>query len=256
LKLLGDTEVGIYAVAMKLLLFPLRSINAVLGRVLFPLFAKIQADDVRFRSAYLKIVASVATFAFPCVVGIAVVASPLIASLFPEEWSGIAPLLAALAVVGLAQSVISPVGNIYMAKGRTDLQFYWGIFSGICAVGAFGIGVQWGALGVAWSYALVAALLFAPGAIIPLRLIGTSFRSFLGALARPALATALMGVSVLLAAELSHEVVSPPVDLCYRVAIGVLSYVLFSRLCNMELLRQLQDLTSSLPRFRRSQRSQ
>ena len=242
LKVLGETEVGVYAVAMKLLLFPLRGIHMVLGRVLFPLFARIQGDDVRLRSAYLKVVASVATFAFPCVVGIATVASPLVSSLFPEEWRGIAPILCALAVVGLAQSVISPVGNIYMAKARTDLQFYWGIFSGICAVGAFWVGVQWGALGVAWSYAVVSVLLFVPGAIIPLRLIRTSFASFLGVLARPALATALMGVSVLLAAELSREVASPPLDLACRVAIGVLSYVLFSRLCNMQLLRQIQAL--------------
>ena len=90
----------------------------------------------------------------------------------------------------------SPVGNIYLARARTDLMLLWGLISGALLVTAFVVGLQWGTVGVARAYALASGLLLAPGLIWPLRLIETPMRDLLAALWRPALAALLMGLVV------------------------------------------------------------
>ncbi len=231
-KLLGRTELGYYALACRMLLVPLQSVNTVISRVMFPLYSRIQNDQARFANAWLKVTGVTAMLMFPCLGGLFVVREPLVLGLFGEAWSPMLPVLAALAVVGMAQSVVTSVSLIYQAKNRTGLMLCWGVFAGICVVAAFVVGLRWGVAGVAQSFAVVAVLLAVPGLYIPLRLIGVPLRKLGKVLWRPALVTALMMLCTWLVGQQLPPFLPALSALLVMIIVGALSYLAFSRWLN------------------------
>jgi len=176
-RYLGATALGYYSLAYRLMLYPLQNVSWVLGRVLFPAFAQIQHDNPRFRQAYLRVCAIIAAITFPLMLGMLVTAEPLVAAVLGSKWMPIVPLLMILALVGALQSVGTTVGHIYMAKGRTDWMFRWGLGAGALAVASFVAGLPWGITGVATAYAIASFVLAYPNFAIPFRLIDLRVRA-------------------------------------------------------------------------------
>jgi PST family polysaccharide transporter len=153
-RYLGTTQLGYYQFAYNLMLFPVQNIAHQLGRVTFPALVQMQDDNARFRRAYLRSCAVVATVTFPMMMGLLAVAGPFVATLLGPQWSEVAPIITVLACVGMMQSVVATVGQIYVSKGRTDLLFRTAVVSNLFILPAFVIGLRWGALGVAVAYAI------------------------------------------------------------------------------------------------------
>ena len=192
-RVLGSVPLGFDQMAYNLMLTPIQNISSVIASVLFPAFARIQSDNERFRSAYVRACMLTALITFPVMAGLGVVADPLIRAILGSKWIPTIPIFEVLSVVGLLQSVQTTVGIIYQAKGRTDWMFRWSLFTlGSCVL-AFVVGVHYGILGVAVAYALANWLLLAvPGFVIPFRLIGLRFTTFASALLPQLLVTAGM----------------------------------------------------------------
>jgi O-antigen/teichoic acid export membrane protein len=170
-RYLGTTALGYYSLAYRLILYPLQNVSGVLGRVLFPAFTQMQDNDDRFRRVYLRVCATISVVTFPMMLGLLVISQPLVEVFFGSRWMPVATLLMVLVPVGMVQSIGSTVGHIYTAKGRTDWMFRWGIVTGLSVVSFFVVGLRWGVVGVAVSYALWSALVTYPSFSIPFKLI-------------------------------------------------------------------------------------
>jgi PST family polysaccharide transporter len=201
-RYLGAVELGYYTLAYRLMLYPLQNVSAVVGRVLFPLFARLRDDDVRFRAAFRKAAAGVALLTFPLMLGLLALAEPFVFVVFGPAWQPVVLLLQILAPVGMAQSVVALVGPVYQAKGRTDWMFRWGFVAGTLFILSFVAGLRWGVVGVATAYAAVFWVLAYPALAIPLRLIDLHVQEVAAELCRPLLCGMLM-LLVLLAAKLT-----------------------------------------------------
>ncbi|MBV9081672.1 MAG: MOP flippase family protein [Acidobacteriaceae bacterium] len=178
-RVLGTVPLGFYQMAYNMMLTPLQNISSVIAQVLFPAFSRIQDDDERFRSAYVRACMLTGLLTFPVMAGLAVVANPLVRALLGTKWLGTIPIFEILAPVGLVQSVMTTVGIIYQAKARTDLMFRWSLVTLVTVVTAFLIGVRFGAAGVAAAYAIAfLGVLTYPSFAIPFRLIGLRVRDF------------------------------------------------------------------------------
>ena len=189
----GQAELGSYQMAYNLMLTPLSNISSVIAQITFPAFSRIQADNQRFRSAYVRQSMMVALLTFPLMAGMGILAEPLIRAVLGAKWVGAIPIFQILAPVGLVQSVVTLVGQIYTAKARTDLMFRWGVASSVVLVLAFVGGVRYGAVGVAFAYALVYLLIVSyPTLRIPFRLIGLKVQDFVMALMPQSITTAAM----------------------------------------------------------------
>lgn len=240
-RFLGAAPLGIYMLAYRIMLYPLQSITTVISRVMFPAYSKLQDDNARFCSAYLRTAATIAFVTFPMMIGLWVVAEPFVLSIFGLKWAQAIPLIKILAVVGMVQSIGATAGAIYQAKGRTDIMFRWGVGSGLLCVVGFGVGLRWGVLGVAASYAIVTLLLTIPSFAIPFRFIGLRLVPFAAALARPLVASLLMAVVVLAV----HSVLMgwPSLAaLLVLVAAGAIAYVAATWIVNRGQLRQVLAL--------------
>ena len=176
---LGSIPLGYYQMAYNLMLTPIQNISSVISGVLFPAFARIQDDNERFRHAYVRACMLTALITFPVMAGLGIVADPLIRAMLGKQWVATIPIFQILSVVGLIQSVQTTVGIIYQAKGRTDWMFRWSLLVLAVTLTAFLIGVQFGAVGVAWGYALCFVfILMVPGFWFPFRLIDLSILEF------------------------------------------------------------------------------
>lgn len=232
-RFLGASALGQYQFAYTLMLFPLQNITWALGNVLFSAFATIQDDNARFRSGYLKATRLIALITFPVMLGMMATAGPLVRTVLGERWLPVIPIVIILAPVGLVQSVTSTVGQIYMAKGRTDLQFRWAIISGVVILPAMAVGLRWGTSGVAAMYTIATLLLSYPLLTLALPLIDLKISTFVASL-WPCLWPSMVMAAVVALVRMSLEQTGLLVGIVFLISVltGIVVYVgvlLFAR---------------------------
>jgi len=145
-KLFSATDLGIFSRANQLQSFPSSALGMIVGRVTFPVFAKVQHDPPILKLGLRKTLTILAFLIFPIMVGIAAVAKPLILVLLTDKWAATIPYLKLLSVVGILFPLEWIRQQAIQAVGRPDLSlrveiikklalfisiavmWYWGIF--------------------------------------------------------------------------------------------------------------------------------
>jgi O-antigen/teichoic acid export membrane protein len=242
-KVLGVQALGYYTLAYRLMLYPLQSMAAVIGRVLFPVFSRLQQDDARLRSAYLQVVAAIALITFPVMMGTWVLAETFIIGVFGEPWRATILPLVILSPVGLIQSIGTTVGTIYLCKGRTDWMFRWGGFAGILFMISFVIGLRWGIVGVATGYAIANLLLIYPNFAIPFSLIQLKMIDLVFVLWRPLLCSIIMSAVILTMKLVLPTGLATLSKLGVLMFIGIVTYLFATRWISKSQIQQLLSLT-------------
>jgi len=227
-RYLGAQDLGYYTLAYKILLFPVQNLSAVIGRVSFPAMASIQNDNPRIANAYLHINKAIAMISFPLMLGVMALADPFVKTAFGEQWQPMIILIQILAPVGLMQSIISPVGQIYLSKGRADLMFQLVIISGLLTILSFVIGLQWGIVGVSVAYAVITFALAYVELYIPFRLIDLKVLTLSKVCARPFVNSIIMFVLMITLNSILPQYKLGIVNLMIAVLFGGTIYVLLS----------------------------
>lgn len=224
-KFLGAYQLGIYARAYQLMLFPITNLTTVVGQVIFPALAQIQSDIPRFRRSYVSATCMIALISFPLMTGIAVLSEPLILVTLGSKWVEVIPVLKLLSFVGLLQSIVHPVGWIFNSLGKTKASFHLSILLAPAFIIAIGIGLRFGVLGVASGYAAWALVDGFLSIRIGGKYIGLTVSSVLMGVARIALMSAIMGI-IVFSLDLSVFHVWPPTARLFAgTSVGVTSYV-------------------------------
>lgn len=235
-RFLGAEALGFYSLAYRIVLFPIRNVSGALGRVMFPAMAAVQENDARLRTMYLNMVSAIALVTFPMMLGVLATAEPLVALLLGAAWQPIVPLVMIFAALGAIQSIVSSLGSIYLAKGRSDLLMWWGVVASSVTVASFVVGLRWGMVGVAGAYAAASVLLTLFSFFVPFRLVGLDGRSFFAVLWRPFAASILMLISVLVVQGYLGPGLTPAIQLGTLVATGAGVYLAMSWWINRERL--------------------
>lgn len=239
-RFLGATDLGYYSMAYRLMLWPLQNISGVVGRALFPLFSRLQADMGRLAGAYVRATAAVTLITAPLMFGFFVLREPFVAVALGERWQPVADILAWLVPVGLLQSIGTSVGTLYLATGRTDVMFKWGIWAGLLVIPAFVIGLQWGITGMAAAYAVASVLLFWPSLTIPFRWVGLRVGDVLMRIMPSILAAIVMALVVAaLATAWPANTDTQMLRLGLLVVMGIVTYGGISLLTQRRLLKDI-----------------
>lgn len=122
-KLFEARDLGLYSLAQNATQAPASFFGSVLNRVGLPMLSNLSDDRQRLRLA-LSFSLRVSMFVFlPCMVGIALLARPLVDLVYGPQWSSAAPMLTWLALA----TALWPVHVLNLvalsAQGRTDLYF-------------------------------------------------------------------------------------------------------------------------------------
>jgi PST family polysaccharide transporter len=158
--------------------------------------SKLREDMVALRRAWSTALSSLAFFAAPAFVVLAVVAQDLVVLLLGPKWRTAGAILSVLALRGPAQVVASSLGWLHVTAGRPDRWRHWGVINCGLTIIALLCGLRYGAIGVATSYAILAYLVVVPAVLYAGQPLGIRTRDVLVA-AGPqvvcALATAGLG---------------------------------------------------------------
>ena len=159
-RFIGPAALGIYSRAYTLMLMPLSQVSRVVGRVMFPALSSIQDDKPRVKRVYLKSISVIGLITFPMMTGLFAVSDHFILALLGDKWAEVIPLFRIFCWVGLLQSIATTVGWIYHLR-ETGLYFTMGVIGSFDCY-SFIIGIHWGIIGVAWSYAIVIIVFWIP----------------------------------------------------------------------------------------------
>jgi PST family polysaccharide transporter len=161
-RTLGETTLGYYSRAYNLMLLPLSQVTNPLAQVMMPTLSRLVDDPPAYRAAYLGTVRRVMFLCCPLVMANVVGADWAVGLLLGPKWTPTVGIYAALGISALVQPVGNSTGWLFISQGRARDMFLWGIFSSVVVALSFLVGLQWGVLGLAWSYTLVQFLIISP----------------------------------------------------------------------------------------------
>lgn len=120
-KYFHPAQVGYFQRANSLKQLPVDNISSVLNKVTFPLFSKIQDDNIRLKNIYKRIMKMVIFIVAPTLLLMGVLAEPLFRFLFSERWLPAVPYFQILCINGLFFPIHSYNLNVLTVKGLSGL---------------------------------------------------------------------------------------------------------------------------------------
>jgi len=161
-RVLGTVALGVYVLAFRIPDLLVRNLCQMLSQVMLPVYARVRHDRDAVRRAFVATLGYVFAVTAPMAIGLALVAEPLVLSLFSDKWAAVVPVIAPICVYALVGSLTYNVGDLFKAVGRPDLLTRIGVFRVLTVVPAlwYAVTVVGTPAAVGWAQALceVAAL--------------------------------------------------------------------------------------------------
>lgn len=153
----GAETLGFYSRAYFLMLLPTMLVTSTLDLVMVPALSAFQGDPERMGAAYRKALRTVAFVGCPLSACLSVVAPEAVHLVYGARWMPVVPILIWLGLAGVLQPLHNTISWLYLATGKGRALFLWGAVATIALASGFVVGLRWGAVGVAASYAIVMA---------------------------------------------------------------------------------------------------
>jgi O-antigen/teichoic acid export membrane protein len=154
-RIYGTGDLGIYARAYNLLVFPLALITGLIGNVLFPSLNKIKDSDEEVRKEYLFILKLIGFVSYPVAFVLLLFSDKLVFLLWGKAWMGVAALLPYFGLLLLSQSLLSTIGNILVLMRREEVLRISGWISAAVILSGIVYGASISLVAIAQFYSLV-----------------------------------------------------------------------------------------------------
>jgi len=122
---LGDRLLGIYYMAFVIPTMIRQRLTWALGRVLIPVLSRVRDDQERFRRVFLDTSRLIALTALPALIGLALVAKPMVQVVLSENWIDAAAPLPLLALTAAADSLSQVTLRSFVAYGKPMRALYF-----------------------------------------------------------------------------------------------------------------------------------
>ncbi|MFD2891042.1 MOP flippase family protein [Flavobacterium chuncheonense] len=178
-KFFSTDVLGLYSLAKQLVFRPVQIINPILVKVATPTLALYQSNADELKKNYLKLINIVASINIPVYFGLLVFAQIVVNVFYGDGFEDAVVLVRILSVYMMLRSLGNPIGSLVVAKGRTDLEFFWNIFTLIITPGFIFVGslisIEWVAVAVMLSMFF---LYYPSWRLLVYKLTGASFREY------------------------------------------------------------------------------
>jgi PST family polysaccharide transporter len=158
----GANELGLYNRAYQLMTLPIDQINEPITSVAIPALSRLNDTTERYRQAYLRMLEKIAMLTMPAVAFMMATSDWLVQIILGPQWSQTSRIFLLLGITGLFQPIANTTGWLFLTQGRSHHMLQWGFISGPITTASIVVGLPWGAVGVATSYALTRVLLTDP----------------------------------------------------------------------------------------------
>jgi O-antigen/teichoic acid export membrane protein len=248
-KLMGTSALGIYSIARELGTLPIAKISSVLTVVAFPAVAEIQADPTLIRGYFLRAVRLQATLATPAMFGLAACASEIVPLVLGEQWrAGI--FIFAMICLGTPMRMIAVLlPPLAFGRGRPDVTVACQYRSLLVSAAFLSAGIAAGGLdGLAIASLAVALVTTLWSLSLTMPLIGGDAGAVLAEIRAASLNSALMGGVVYGFGLWLAPLVSVPMLLAAKIALGVAVYAALAFALDRDGLALLGQFAAKLRR--------
>jgi PST family polysaccharide transporter len=225
----GAEQLGYYSRAYFLMTLPTLLASGMLTAVMIPALSALQHDRGRMEAAFLRSVRWISLLGCPVAIGLAACASDFVRFIYGLKWMPVVPMLLWLCIAGAVQPVQAAVGWLYIVTGRGRAMFVVGLVASSLTVGAFFVGIRYGAVGVARAYAIANTCLALPVMLIGHRIAGMKLRRTLAEVVPLFAASTVMAVCVVITGVLCQSA-DYRSRLLAEITVGGVTYLLCVRL--------------------------
>ncbi|MCW3173483.1 lipopolysaccharide biosynthesis protein [Shewanella subflava] len=157
-KKFSPAVVGQYTQANQLASVPVTTLTGIIQRVTFPLFSQLQDDPDKMANAYRQTLILSSIVIFPLIVGLGLIAKPLLTNFLGEQWQGAAALLSVLCLGYMLYPIHSINLNLLQVTGRSDLFLKLEVMKKIIGVSVLLLSIPYGVLAMCLGFTLTSYL--------------------------------------------------------------------------------------------------
>ena len=161
-KYWGALQLGLYSRSYQLLLVPLEQILEPIAAVAIPALSRLSEESDKYTRAYLSIIEKIAMITMPGITLICATSDWLVLILLGPQWAESGQIFMFLGIAAVVQPVTRTCPWLLSTQGRTRELFIWSLIAAAISVTSICIGLAWGAIGVAASYAIFDFCLYTP----------------------------------------------------------------------------------------------
>ena len=208
-----------------------KNINASIDSVLFPALSQAQDSAIHVKAMTRRAIRISSFVLAPFMIGLALVAEPLIKFLLTEKWIGCAPFMIVFCISFLFKPVNTANLNAIKAMGRSDLFLKIDILKIIVGIITLIIALPFGTFAIAISF-LVSTIISTIINVGPnKKLLKYGYIEQIKDLLNPIIPIFSMVITTYAAGLLK---LSPFTMLCVQVPVGVITYIFISALTKNE----------------------
>ena len=193
-KLLGPNLLGIYNIAWRSANLVNRSMLQISNKLTLPVLAKSEGDIAKLLISFRKMVCIIGLAAFPPIVALFVVADVFILVVYGDKWVGAILPFRILLIYALRFSVSSPVGSVFKAVGKPQIDFKIGVYIiPFYLIGIY-LGSSYGIVGVATGVTIVRTLSGVISYYFVAKVLKKSFLAVIRPILQPLLLSIFLGI--------------------------------------------------------------
>ena len=193
-KKFSPTELGYFNRADTFAMYPSTVIGSIISRVAFPIFSRIQDDNLKLRNAYMKYITYSSYIIFPLFTYIILLAHPITIVLFTDKWTPMVPMLQILCIDWMTDHLNQINLNVLFVKGRSDLALKLEIIKKVIAIIILFISLFGGIICVCWGRVIYGLFALGLNSFYTKQLIDISIQQQIKSLGKPILYSLILGV--------------------------------------------------------------
>jgi O-antigen/teichoic acid export membrane protein len=179
-RYLGPADLGAYSLAFSVCVVPLVDIARPIEQLMGPTFAKIN-DPERLERVWLHSKRLACAMLAPGFLALIIAAPDLVPVVFGEKWQSAVVPLQLLCLGGVAVALTALNGSFLYSQGKGGTLLHLNVAFTVVTVVGFVVGLHWGIVGVAASYAVTRWLIVPLNMVMVTRAVGINFWKTMGA---------------------------------------------------------------------------
>ena len=193
----GAVNLGLYTFAQQLSSIPTEKIVVLINQVSFPVFSKLQGDQIKFNKFYLNIIKITSTIVFPLFIGGFLLGEDLVRIVLSAKWLDMIQLFKYFCLIQIITSLNAINNFVHTSKGNPHFGMWFNAWLAFSMTFAFAFSVQFGVnwMLVPWfTIYLLSCVLWIKATV---KIIGESIMLYFRQLLHPVMGTMLMSIVIL-----------------------------------------------------------
>lgn len=210
-RVLGESALGSYRMAMNLASAPAEKVSSLIMRTASPLFANVMDDTPLVRRYYLIIAEFLSLVVIPLMLGLVMVAPGMVQVILGPRWAGAVAPLQWLGLYMIVRVLGVLAEQVLVSQRLTRLTMRISAVNFAVMITAFIVAARWkGPAGVAAAWIMLSPVTILPLLIILLRSIQLKAREYAGALLPAVAGSAVMCLALTLLSRQTTIASLPP----------------------------------------------